>query len=311
MLAPDLLAERKIEEALAHGDFDDLPGAGRPRSLALLLTLLVLPFAAANAIDPGTAQGTLRVDGKAVTLRHSYAHRHDNVEGLLDRPRELRILLADREVPQSALIGIAFLPATGMAREGKLQGLLLQLDPEDRSKAVVTLLYPAPAGQSLMTLTTGGAFKRLEIASLRVVGEIERRDERKTGSPGMPALDFSLRFSAPVFHEPTVTADLKGKAAQESEQVRALRSKARAFAKGDLEAARRLSTERSNRQFDAFLAQAGKQAAAIIKEGARDMEKSVGSIRRVVVRGDRAVAIAGDNEWFTFAREGADWKLDD
>src|SRR3954469_10023653 len=29
----DLLAERKIEEALARGDFDDLPGAGRPLDL--------------------------------------------------------------------------------------------------------------------------------------------------------------------------------------------------------------------------------------------------------------------------------------
>ena len=29
----DLLAERKIEEALARGDFDDLPGAGRPLEL--------------------------------------------------------------------------------------------------------------------------------------------------------------------------------------------------------------------------------------------------------------------------------------
>src|SRR3954464_11151576 len=28
-----LLAERKIEEALARGDFDDLPGAGRPLDL--------------------------------------------------------------------------------------------------------------------------------------------------------------------------------------------------------------------------------------------------------------------------------------
>src|SRR5690242_6396469 len=30
MLALELLAERKIEEAIARGEFDDLPGAGRP-----------------------------------------------------------------------------------------------------------------------------------------------------------------------------------------------------------------------------------------------------------------------------------------
>lgn len=33
MLALDLLAERKIEEALARGEFDGLPGAGRPLDL--------------------------------------------------------------------------------------------------------------------------------------------------------------------------------------------------------------------------------------------------------------------------------------
>ena len=34
MLALELLAERKIEEAIARGEFDHLPGAGRPLELA-------------------------------------------------------------------------------------------------------------------------------------------------------------------------------------------------------------------------------------------------------------------------------------
>ena len=34
MLALDMLAERKIEEALARGEFDALPGTGRPLDLA-------------------------------------------------------------------------------------------------------------------------------------------------------------------------------------------------------------------------------------------------------------------------------------
>ena len=33
MLVVELLAERKIEEAIARGEFDDLPGAGRPLEL--------------------------------------------------------------------------------------------------------------------------------------------------------------------------------------------------------------------------------------------------------------------------------------
>ena len=33
MLAFELIAERKIAEAAAHGEFDNLPGAGRPLEL--------------------------------------------------------------------------------------------------------------------------------------------------------------------------------------------------------------------------------------------------------------------------------------
>lgn len=33
MLALELLAERKIAEAVSRGEFDDLPGAGRPLEL--------------------------------------------------------------------------------------------------------------------------------------------------------------------------------------------------------------------------------------------------------------------------------------
>jgi Domain of unknown function (DUF1992) len=33
MLALELLAERKIQDAIARGEFDDLPGAGRPLEL--------------------------------------------------------------------------------------------------------------------------------------------------------------------------------------------------------------------------------------------------------------------------------------
>ena len=33
MLALEIIAERKIEEALARGEFDNLPGAGRPLNL--------------------------------------------------------------------------------------------------------------------------------------------------------------------------------------------------------------------------------------------------------------------------------------
>ena len=94
-------------------------------------TCLILP-PSASAIDPGRVQGTLQVNGQAITLTQAYAHLHDNAERLLDRPRELRLLLTDREVPQEALAGLAPLTALEpLARAGRLQGLLLRLDPKD------------------------------------------------------------------------------------------------------------------------------------------------------------------------------------
>ena len=277
---------------------------------------LVAPIHPVFAIDPGTAQGSLQVNAKTIPISQAYAHLHDNAEGLLDRPKELRIVLADREVPQETLAGIAFLPVTQMAKEGKVQGLLIQLDPNDRSSFVVTLLYPpANPGESLMaqtvSTTSQKAFKRLEIVGQRVVGEIESRDQREANSTDMPKLDYSVRFSAPLFHELAITADLKGKAAQNSRQVGVLRKKVEALGKGDFDAVRRLSSAGANRRNEAFLAQSGPKAKSFAKQAAAEMEKSIKRIQRVVVRGERAVAIFSDKEWGTFVREGTEWKSDD
>ena len=285
------------------------------KSLVLLL-FFVMPIHAALAIDPGTAKGSLRVNGTVVPLTQSFAHLHDNAEKLLDRPKELRIVLADREIPQEALAGIAFPPVMQMARDGKVRGLLLWLDPGDRKRVLVTLLYPPKDPRnSLATLTLGGgsqdALKKLDIGGNRVIGEIEYRDSGASAFDDMPKFSYSIQFSAPVFNERPVTADLKRKEAHDSPQVRVLRDKARALAKADFAAMRLISTERANKVTDAFLAQAGAQAKAYAKEAAADIEKLLKKLERVVVRGERAVAIFGKGEWMTFARESGEWRSDD
>jgi len=63
------------------------------RRRLLFMALSCAAILPAFAIDPGTVQGTLQVNDKAIELRQAYAHLHDNAEGLLDRPKELRILL--------------------------------------------------------------------------------------------------------------------------------------------------------------------------------------------------------------------------
>jgi hypothetical protein len=41
------------------------------------------------------------------------------------------------------------------------------------------------------------------------------------------------------------------------------------------------------------------------------MEKSIKRIRRVLVRGEHAVAIFADKQWANFVRESGEWKSDD
>jgi hypothetical protein len=285
-----------------------------------LLWLLLLLFASLPqdvfAIDPGRVQGSLQVNDKAIALTQAYAHLHDNAEGLLDHPKELRLLLVDREVPQEALAGISLLPVEQMAREGRVQGLLLRLDPSDHKRLFVTLLYPpTEPGQILLTQTVSGTGRKppieLKIGSFnRVGGAVEHHEDCQSENMGMPKLNYSLRFSAPLFHEMPVTAVLVGQNAQNSSHMRVLRKKAWALEKGDFTSVQRLSTAEANRRTWALMAQAGPEAESLAKQAAAQLKESTKYLQRVVVRGERAVAIFAGKQWHTFVREGGEWKSD-
>ena len=286
------------------------------KRLVWILAVLLISSQVAQAIDTGTLSGTLRIGDEVVELKEVYAHFHDNAEGLLDRPKEMRIVLSDRPIPQESLRGIAFLPVTKLAREGKVVGLLLQFDPKDQHRMVVTLLRnPSQPGKSLMTLslidTEQNLFKKLKISETRVEGEIDYAETHKADSEGLPSLSYSVIFSAPRFHEMPVTDDLKGKAAQSSPQVKILREKAKALGKGDFAAVSKLTSEAANRRDEAIMEQMGDQIAAISKEASVDLEKSLKTIQRVIVRGDRAVVIFANKGWANFVKEGGQWKSDD
>jgi hypothetical protein len=285
--------------------------------MKLVLFLLLGPFFVIthpeSVIDPGVAKGSLRVNEKNITLRHAYAHLHDNAEGLLDKTEKFRVLFTDREVPPNALDGIAFLPVMDLARQGQVQGLLFEMDPDDPNNVVMTLLIP-PSGpgrlliRQTINVTEDDLFKDWTLKDHRVTGAIERSGEREPNLSDFPAISYSVRFEAPIFNEPKVTADVKGKAAVDSPQSRLLFAKADAFAKGDFAAAQKVSTDRANRWNQAFLA--GAKADSLAKQAA-EMKKSLQKIQRVVERGDRAVVILPDKQWFSFVREGGEWKSDD
>src|SRR5215475_1097865 len=207
--------------------------------MKLFLFLLLAPFfvmahpesSSNRGIDPGVAKGSLRVNEKNVTLRHAYAHLHDNAEGLLDQTERLRVLFTDREVPPNALDGIAFLPVMDLARQGRVQGLLFEMDPDDPNNVVMTLLLP-PSGPGRLlirqTINVSGEdlFKDWSQTDQRVTGAITRSGEREPGLSDFPAISYSVKFDAAIFNEPQVSSDLKGRAALESTQARLLFEKA-------------------------------------------------------------------------------------
>lgn len=285
--------------------------------LWIFLALFASFVPSAYAIDEGTAQGMLAINDEKIAISHSYAHFHDNAEGLLDRPKELRIALSDREIPVESLRGIAFLPVEEMARDNRVRGLLMKLDPGDQNKVAVTLLtQPSKPGLPLVTLTlsvTGQRlFKKLFLSDVRVTGEVEHTDTQEGERQELPKITYAVKFSAPLFKELPVTANFRGKAAYNSPQAKAYREKIKALKRGDFETVKRLSSGRANLRDAAMLEQVDDQTKkAFATEAAANMEQSLKLIERVVVRGESAVIIFLEKQWASFVHEGGQWKTGD
>ena len=145
------------------------------RRALLAAGLAVAADRPAFAIDPGRASGRFNDDGADFRVMHAIALAMDNVEGFPDAEKGLRVLLSDREVPVSAICGLAFPPVWGLAKAGKLEGLLLKFDPADQTALVATILTVPEPGYSLGTTSVSnseGLWSRLEVSPTRVVGAL-------------------------------------------------------------------------------------------------------------------------------------------
>jgi hypothetical protein len=167
-------------------------------AVASLVFLLLSFVSEAVAIDPGRASGFMTVDGERVALREAYALQHAGHDGGSEFSPELRLVLADREIPQASLAGPAPLPLLELARTGQVRGLLIRLDPGDSDTLLLTpLLPPGPAAAAAsdrpVTRASGRVLRNLRLSTQRVSGDLE--------CPPAADLQCSVHFSAPLFTE--------------------------------------------------------------------------------------------------------------
>ena len=150
------------------------------KTLLTVLSTLLLAIGSAHAIDPGTAQGWLQIDGGEVSqLTHAYVYR--------ERPQEMLILIADRAVPDNVLPRLTFSSIDKMALSGNLRGLFIRVDPAQLRNAVIT-----PLGTTVAKVKRGN-LRSLWIENNRVRGNIE----------SYPAdifeFAYAVQFNAPLF----------------------------------------------------------------------------------------------------------------
>lgn len=264
----------------------------------VLAAAVALAASPALALDPGTASGHYSRDGLKLAFSHAIALSQDNAEGLLDGGPQVRVVLSDVEVPASALFGVVFPPVIGMAREEAVRGVMIEFSPKDPKAMHVTVLAKPEDPQASLTnislSNSNGVFKALTVGATRVTGEYAGDEES----------DFKFSFSAPVFTDP-VTANLKGPAAQGSEQMRVLVARAQAIGRGDLPAALALSSQTSGLRG---------VPPEMVKEAAKAMPqliKELKAVKRVVVRQATAVALQGDGSWSSLVLENGAWKVAD
>ena len=275
------------------------------RRIAFALCGLLLA-ATLGAHAQGTVQGPLEINKQPVALKFATALLHDNTEGLLQsKGRELRILLSDTDLGPASLQGIAFVPATVAGREGKVRGVILTLSAENPNEVLVTLLEKPADGYTLTSVT-------LTSKPDPVISGFKMDGKTVSGSikfSNMDAKSGGITFSAPITPVAAVTADLKGKAAQDSEQVKSMRARVQAMIKGDMDAVAKLATPAENRQIEKAIAQMGPDAKNMMRSAGREMQPALNKVERVVVRGDRAVVIfkAGES-WQEMAQIDGQWK---
>jgi hypothetical protein len=154
----------------------------------------VIPNAA--AIDPGRVAGYVSTGDTRIELREAYAHLHGGHRDRPPREPELRLVLADREIPQATLAGPDVSAVLELARAGAVRGLLIEFNPDETGTLALTLLMPPKSADDGFIKrqdrqAADPVLRNLSLSLQRVGGDI--------ACPPSDDLECAAHFSAPLF----------------------------------------------------------------------------------------------------------------
>ena len=280
---------------------------------ATMCTALLLSFWAA----PGTVEGSLTVNGTDIKISHVYSLYHDDEDKvLLDGP-ETRDVFTDREIDPSLLELPSLFNLQAMARDGKLQGVILNFDPKEEPITLHgTLLHvPADPTASMPFFSLSGTeYGEIKVSKDSVEGRAKYASEVSSTFPDMPAFTYDFSFKCDVAKMPPVSEKLQGAAAAKSAQAKALLDFEHLVLSGDLDAARKLATSNRMAGLDEIIKQVGKdEFLGQAKQFIPDTATRAKQISLITVRGKRAVLNADEGNGvttFQLVKEGDAWKVD-
>lgn len=241
-----------------------------------LILACLFALSPAPLIAQETTTGTYAEGDVTIPLSHGVALRKDDSEGILFDQAGIWILLSNTEADPSALAGGLFPPVYGMAKQGKLQGLLFVIKPGDHNALSISILANGEPGsfRTLSLSKTPALWEKLVVGPTRISGTLISDETH-----------FS--FDLPIAENP-ITADLHGAAAQASPQLAALMANARAWIAGDLDAVKATVSHRKQAEIDGYTAAQRTQLAAMAGPDMKALLAAKPKLDRVVVRGDTA-----------------------
>lgn len=268
-------------------------------ALSFGFALLILAVEPALAVEPGKVEGSLAYKGKRVELEHILVVRYGNEEGTPQGPH-LRIFLSDREIPLGLASTVTLYSLRQALHAAGGNAVVLKADPRGRGKkAQVELLSAAELPWPMVeTASLPEAFTRLALANRHLSG---------AATVHSGELEVDAVFDAPVL-ENAVTASFDGKAARASAPARALIACNAAVGKEDLDALGNCFSDFDLKEVERYRAEIGAKAfaeQAKSRPGAADFARTV---RRVVVRGERATVRTGE-DFVEMVRENGVWKI--